>query len=465
MPTSRKIHRPILVDEYFPPQTFTFADELKINPGLDIVNWSTGQNSPQSWWSQIYHSKRVIGGTIWAGIDEEFLFPDGTAKGYGVWGFLDVWRRKKSLWWDAKLIHSPVWIPIRKIDFTTGEKTIHIPIENRYAFTDLRETRIEWSLAGKTGHCKIALGPSRSGELEIPVPANTMPGSLLVLRAYDARRELISAHGVTIGVPPPVHLPEPGAGCPEWKQNGPIIEIQGKAFHLTFDQSRGLERFPVLHVTRREDKNVFNPGGAPYAQFPDRGTRVIDSVKLESRGPALAMTVHDHYRDFAGSVELLIDTAGCGTVKMDYTYTGSTFNVSEAGLRFLFDSSHDEISWRRKSEWDIYPEDHIGRPEGHAKAHGFRSNGLNRPHNPWYLDENEFGARDFRATKYNIYDASLLNSGGAGIRVLSDGTDNVRACLATNGVQFHILLSSPPAQLARNSHLTATFHVQLEKQP
>jgi len=456
----KKDPRPILADEYFPPQTFTFADELKINPGLDIINWSTGQNSPQSLWSQIYDSKRVIGGSIWAGIDEEFFFTNAPEKGYGVWGFLDVWRRKKSLWWDTKLIHSPFWIPIRRIDLPPGARTLRIPVENRFAFTDFGEIRIEWSLAGKRGRCKMDLPPASKGELEVPVPPDTKPGSLLVLRAFDNHHELISAHGITVGSAAPILLPEPGSGCPTGNRSGPKIEIEGKTFYLTFDESRGLERFPVLHVTRREEKNVFNPGGVPYAQFPDQSTRVIDSVKLDNRGPAVAMTVHDHYRDFSGTVELLIDNSGCGTVKMDYTYSGVPFNVSEAGLRFLLKPSCNEISWRRKSEWDVYPEDHIGRPEGKAKAHGYLPNGLNRPHTPWYLDENEFGARDFRATKYNIYDASLLNPGGEGVRVLSDGTDNVRACLSTNAVQFHTLLSSPPAQLAKNGHLTATFHIQ-----
>ena len=128
--------RPVLLDEYFPPQTFVFAEELKLNPGLDIVNWSLGQNSPNSHWSRLYESTRAAGGAIWAGIDEEFYFRDGTVKGYGPWGFLDVWRRPKSLWWDAKRIHAPVWIPVRRLDYDPGQAVLRVPVENRYAFTD-----------------------------------------------------------------------------------------------------------------------------------------------------------------------------------------------------------------------------------------------------------------------------------------------------------------------------------------
>ncbi len=229
-----------------------------------------------------------------------------------------------------------------------------------------------------------------------------------------------------------------------------------------------LRRFPVVHVTRREDKNPFNPNGLPYAQFPDQTTRVIDSVRLEARGKALALIIRDHYRDFVGTVEWLLDDQGNGRVSMDYAYHGETFSVSEAGLRFLFDLSCDEIRWRRKTEWDVYPEDHIGRPQGRAQAHAQRQRTpavfppyLARPHWPWHLDENEFGTRDFRATKYNIYETSLVASGGSGCRILADGNANARACLGEDGVQLYTLLASPPQQLTRSNHLTASFHIQL----
>src|SRR5262249_3197951 len=158
---------------------------LKINPGLDIVNWSTGQNGTNSWWSQIYESKSVAGGAIWAGIDEEFFFPDGTNRGYGVWGFLDVWRRKKSLWWDSKLIHSPVFISTRTLPLAAGQKSVRVPVQNRYSFTDLSELKCEWSLGGKQGRVTCKVPPGSRGEIEIPLPRGTTNGSLLTLRFYD----------------------------------------------------------------------------------------------------------------------------------------------------------------------------------------------------------------------------------------------------------------------------------------
>jgi len=100
---------------------------------------------------------------------------DGTVRGYGPWGFLDVWRRKKSLWWDAKLIHSPIWIPVRRVEFARGQRTVQIPIENRYAFTNLNEVRAIWELGAKHGRCRLDLPPQATGAIEVTVFQETRP--------------------------------------------------------------------------------------------------------------------------------------------------------------------------------------------------------------------------------------------------------------------------------------------------
>jgi hypothetical protein len=466
--------RPILIDEYFPPQTFTFAEELYLNPGLDVVNWSTGQNSPGSYWSQIYKSRNVIGGSIWAGIDEEFIFKDGTVRGYGPWGFLDVWRRKKSLWWDAKLIHSPIWIPVRRVEFAPGQRTVQIPIENRYAFTNLNEVRAIWELGAKHGRCRLDLPPEATGAIEVAVPKNTPRGSLLALRFFDGKGTLITAHGVTLGTPDIAIPPKPSAGPPDWQDTGNTISIHGEGFRLELNKTTGafdqspplLKRFPTIFATRRQDKNVFNPNGLPYAQFPDESTRVIEALNAEARDEGLSITIRDRYKDFAGMIEMLWDKKGRFTASFDYTYSGEAFNVSELGLRFLVDERCQEIRWRRLTEWDVYPEDHIGRPQGIAFAHtaGIGETFppyLTPPKHPWRLDANEYGARDFRTTKYNILEAQLLAPDHCGIHVDSDGTANVRVCLAPGGVQFHMLVSKPPAQLTPGCRFSGSFSASL----
>ncbi|MBI5091714.1 MAG: hypothetical protein HZB26_04625 [Candidatus Hydrogenedentes bacterium] len=466
--------RPILIDEYFPPQTFTFADELYLNPGLDVVNWSTGQNSPTSYWNQIYQSKNIVGGSIWAGIDEEFIFKDGKTLGYGPWGFLDVWRRKKSLWWDTKLIHSPIWIPIRRIEVPADQSAVSIPVENRYSFTNLSELKTTWELGNRRGACRLDIPPQTAGAIAVPVSKNLAPGSLLVLRFFDTKGTLVTAHGITFGAPTLVTPPKPSAGCPNWHDNGKTIVVRGKEFDFELDKSTGalsqsspgLKRFPTLFATRREDKNAFNPNGLPYAQYPDAATRVIDAVTAEACAEGLCIILRDHYKDFSGAVKMVLDNDGQLSSSFDYTYSGQAFNVSELGLRFLVDERYHEIRWRRLTEWDVYPTDHIGRPQGTALAYHTKTSAPFPPyHEPpkhaWYLDANEYGTRDFRCTKYNILEAQLLAHDRTGIRVDSDGSANVRACLAPDGVQFHLLLSAPPAQLTPGCKFSGNFSARL----
>ncbi|HOZ45947.1 MAG TPA: glycoside hydrolase family 2 TIM barrel-domain containing protein [Candidatus Hydrogenedentes bacterium] len=476
--------RPILIDEYFPPQTFTFADELRINPGLDVVNWSSGQNSPNSFCSQLFSSPRTLGGSIWAGIDEEFIFSDGQVKGYGPWGFVDVWRRPKSLWWDAKCIHSPIWIPVRSVEYCAGQDEVRIPVENRYSFTSTGELRIVWEAGAHSGRCRADVPPLSTGEIAVRVPKDVAEGELLVLRVEHTDGREIMAHGIRLGRAPAVALPSPAAGCPEYRDNGATIAIHANDFALVIDKATGnirsmdgtasvaITSFPTLFISRTETKNVFSPGGMPYAQYPDAATRVVDRVSAEARGQAVAITVEDRYDEFTGYVEMLVDKAGQATVSFDYAYGGDSFAVSEWGVRFAMAEECQSIAWRRASEWDVYPEDHIGRPEGHASAQmpkKWRDAGsppyLSPPEWPWHLDANELGTRDFRATKYTVYEACLEAPGGAGIRIDSDASHNVRACLASGAVHLHVLESRHPAELNSTTHVMGSCRIRLIPSP
>ena len=117
-------------------------------------------------WTHIVHSQRVLGGAIWAAFDEPFYFSDGTHAGYawhhGFWGIIDAWRRPKPEWWLTKLVFSPVWFPQRQVDYAAGQKVVRLPVENRYAFTDLSELTFSWQLGTHRGDVRVDLLPRRS---------------------------------------------------------------------------------------------------------------------------------------------------------------------------------------------------------------------------------------------------------------------------------------------------------------
>lgn len=502
--------RPLFLGEYFFPVCHEQTD-VSINPGLREL-WGAGQSDPDSdyakqcatsydigvlmpgakpgFWSHIYHSKRVIGGAIWAMIDEPYYFTNGKHVGYawvhGFWGIVDAWRRPKPEWWLSKLIFSPVWFPKRQAILSLsndglskdGQASIRVPVENRYAFTDLKELNFAWEIGAKTGKIKASLAPGATGEIEIPIPAGTKAGDKVTLRVTDARGELVNALAIHLGKQADRPLPQPKSGSPKWNDDGKAVFIEGSAFSLVVDKTAGdfassdprhkapITGFPALHVTRHDYADL-NPAAPPYAVLPDPKTRVIEGVTVTEQPSGLEITINDHYADFAGSVCWIIDKNGVGKISYDYTYTGADLDAREIGLMAVLPRKCDEVKWDRWSEWDIYPEDSISRTQGTAKARRDAKwpdcPEYVKPTWPWSQDQTELGTSDFRSIKFNIYEASLVAPDGSGVRVNANADAHFRPCLAENGVKMHILSHCPMGRVLvkKGDKLTGEFAVSL----
>ena len=149
--------------------------------------------APPGAWSHIVHSPRVTGGAIWASFDEAFYFPDGTHAGYawhhGFWGIIDAWRRPKPEWWLTKMVFSPVWFPVRRIEYRRPAR-VRLPVENRYSFTDLSELTFAWEI-GRKGRRRDR-GPAAEQGPDRGSHSGHARGEKLVL-LHDARGELVTS--------------------------------------------------------------------------------------------------------------------------------------------------------------------------------------------------------------------------------------------------------------------------------
>lgn len=494
--------RPFLVGECF-FEVYHERTDVTINPGMREL-WAHGSAEPDSaWgkycdaiysqpaflragihpgaWSHIYASDRCIGSEIWSGVDDIAFLKNGTLvsseNNNAYWGLIDGWRRAKPELWLAKAVFSPVWFVRRHVDYRPGQTAVHIPLENRYAFTNFNELDFTWELDGKKGKVAVALPPAMKGEIVIPIRNGTAVGKKLLVRATDGKGELVNAATITLGTPPdsrgPVSprpelrvperrnhatvLPQPRAGAPKWTDDGKKIVIEGNMFALVVDRATGdldatnpkhkspLVHFPSLHVTRYDcgDLNwLFTP--PPYAEFPDAKTRVVDSLTVTEKPGSLDIAIKDHFQDFAGAVHWRIDNNGVGRVSYDYAYTGKSLETREVGIKALLNPQYDEVRWRRWSEWgDIFPDESISRTVGRAKARRdsrWPETPANvRPTWPWSLDQTALGTNDFRAVKFSIYEASLVASDGSGIGVHADANLHFRPCLSKDGVKMHVL--------------------------
>jgi len=485
--------RPILIGEYWFPVCHDQTDVM-INPGLREY-FGMGQAEPDSdfskavsaeydrpvmkpcakpgAWSGLYHSDHMIGGAIWAAFDEPFYFAGGKHVGYawvhGFWGLIDGWRRPKPEWWLAKLIFSPVWFPQRHVDFQPGQSSTRVPVENRYSFTDLSELRFTWECHAKKGSLKVSLPPASQGEIEIPLPPGTPEGERVILRVTDSKGEMINTLAIHLGKEVQKPLPQP-SGPPKWSDDGKTIKIESMTIDRTTGRITGspVTKFPSVHVTRYDFGDLAGPNSPPYAVFPDEKTRTIDKIDIEETPQGLKITVHDRYDLFAGWISWIIDKNGVGKVSYDYTYSGEEMNTREAGVRFALKPECDEVKWHRWSEWDVYPDDFIGRTQGSAKAwspHHPITPSPHRPDWPWSQDQTDMGTNDFRSVKFNIYQASLVNPKGGGLAVHANADAHVRPAMSKDAANMHILSYCRLGQvvLRKGDHLTGEYSVEILK--
>lgn len=495
--------RPVYFGEYFFPICHEQTD-VSIDPGLREL-WGQGQAEPDSefglacardsekpplkpglrpgGWSNIYHSARTIGGSIWASHDDAFYFSATNHAGYawhhGFWGLIDYWRRPKPEWFLARHIFSPVWLETRHIGFAQGQRSVRVPVENRYAFTDLGELKINWGINGHNGRVTPHLAPGARGELEIPVPRGTAEGDKLSLWVTSASGILVNESVIVLGSEKRAALPQPSSGPPRLSEEGNKLVIHGERFTAVLDRAKGdfdaadprhtcpVVSFPTVHVTRYDFGDLNGPKSPPYAVFPDAKTRRVEKVEFKEEGSGLRLVVHEHYQDFSGFTSWLLDQNGRGVVTCDYTYSGPAMDSREAGIRFRLKPECDTLKWRRWSEWGLFPSESISRAEGVAKARRDAKWGParwdERPSWPWSLDETELGTADFRSVKYNIYEASLTAARGSGLSMHARADAHFRAALAPDGVEAHLLWRCPLGQvpLKAGEHVQGDFVVSI----
>ena len=360
-------------------------------------------------------------------------------------------------------------------------KSIRLPVENRYSFTNLSELTFTWKLGNRQGRVPAEAAPGATGAIEIPVPPGTREGASLTVEVTNRAGDLVNVATVQLGKRPPRELPRPEAGAPTRRDEGDKTIVEGDGFGLVLNRATGrfevqdgrhtlpLLDFPAVHVTRFDFGDLGGPDDAPYEVLPKRETRVVEGVEAQAAPQAVRLVVRDRYDGFAGSVTWTLDRSGVGRVSYDYTYSGAEMSAREIGVRFRLPGECDELSWDRWSEWGMYPEDSISRTEGRARARRDPKRGpaleSTRPTWPWSLDETELGTNDFRSVKLNVFEASLRSSDGGGLRLFANADAHARACLDKRGVLLHALSECRlgPVTVRTGDRLRGEFTVVLAK--
>jgi hypothetical protein len=460
--TYKDSKRPITFDEYCHLNAYN-RFELMTDPGLRDA-WGRGF---KLMWEKMQKTPAVLGGALWAGIDDSFFLPSGEAVGYGTWGPLDGWRRKKPEFWHMKKVYSPI-----KIELLGGEynEPAKLKIENRYLFSDLSECTIKWSNKGKQGVLNASAEPGESKVVSLPFNRTEL-GDLRINVFRDSEVP-VDQYCFDLGAPEVEWKENPDAVF-TWSEKGGIrtgksqeIKIQLSGADLTISDKNGNEivnglpglmLIPLNSEGSGVQMNKETPAFEIYS--PHAANRKIEEISVETSDSEIRISLTESYSEAIGNSLIQIDANG--NISLDYNYMISEeLNPRQWGMTFRLSEDMQMLKWKRSGLWSVYPEKHIGRNEGKAMLfQDHLESGLagpqTRPGWSWNKDQTQYGSNDFRSTKRNILKASLLNDMGTGIEVHSGGLQHIRSWYHQDAV--HLLVAeydNPGAERFFRSHAT-----------
>ena len=461
--------KPIIYDQYCHINNYN-RREHSTDPGLrDYYGHAI---APM--WDAMYSNPGIAGGAIWEWSDDVFELPASGHErdrfqgyldpengrwlvGYGPWGIVDSWLRKKPEFWNVKKAYSPVRIQEHVAIPVDSSRRLRIPVENRYFFTNLNELHIEWVSGQSQGTATANVAPNSKGVIEIPLPEGAAGNSELTLKFFN-RGELVDAYILPIGNSSPklveTAAATPSDAAPRLGQNEKSFIVRAQDSYWEFDRKTGL--LVAGGQSRRPASVVGGPylaitplELAPFGQISGPNATLQPSVmnwtasKVEAKveDGTVVIRATGNYPEYSGGYTAHIDGSGRLTVEYRFEFSGAEVRVHELGLLFDAPLTANILHWKHETQWSYYPEGHIGRPEGTAPA--FRDATAwpkavwgQTPPWPWALDQTAEGTNDFRSSKFNILWASLTNPEGQGLRVDSDGRQTVRAWVDRDRVRL-----------------------------
>ena len=440
--------RPVLFGEYCHLNAYN-RRELLTDPSLRDL-WGAGLEMMHE---QMYQAPTVLGGSLWAAIDDTFFLPSGETVGYGTWGPIDGWRRPKPEYWHMRKIFSPLRLLTSTLPQPAHGRPLVIAIENRHNFTDLAELGFTWTLGAQLGSAKVSAPPGGVGNLEIPVSAPGPEGTFLMVKAISPRGYVVDEWQIALGHDAPAATLELAApsGAVSLVETARSFVIHGAGFSLSIDAETGaitdskgddgetLMRGPELFILPLNPDNggsvqMTGPTGniAPFSDSCHNWK--LSGITARATGGEVELQIDGAYSEATGGFTLRVGRGGAMTVNYRFTILeGTAIDPRQIGVGFGLSLACQTLSWRRQARWSLYPADHIGRPTGKTRAFtpGAATSGLAGPRTsptlPWSEDASPYGTNDFRSTKMNILEAALFSASGKGIRVISAGRQHVRA--------------------------------------
>jgi hypothetical protein len=456
---------PVLFDEWAHVACYNNF-ELKEDPNVRNF-W--GQ-SLDSMWTYTFEADGGLGGAIWCMLDETFMMPPGLpgfnqwwgildkkvipstymgpCVGYGEWGIVDTWRRKKPEFWSTKKAYSPARVLIKQIDAFIPDSTLRIPVHNRFDHTNFKELRISWKHGSSEGVMPPTdLPPHEKGFLELPA-SPWQEGEKVHLSFHTDDGRLVDTYSLRLGErTSPV--PSPGQEALEVHKSRDRIILRAETFAVDLNRKTGL-----LENLRTGEDTLLRAGPYLNLRIPGKplqySTLPMEDLaenwqckkcRFRMKAGVATISTRGRYDRARASFSMRID--GKGILEISYqaeAHPGredGPAHIQESGLKFHTGEQYRRLSWDRESYFTAYPDGHPGAPVGSADlAHRPPMMYREKPGHSWAEDSRNFyyfGLEEtlpytnmVRSLKEHIYRYSLHTASGNELRVLSPGTQACR---------------------------------------
>lgn len=438
--------------------------------------------SLDSMWQKTYDSDGGLGGAIWGMIDETFMLPAdlpgfsrlwgkidknvipgkfaGPTVGYGEWGIVDTWRRKKPEFWSVKKAYSPVrLLKTSGYEFVPG-KTIKIPVYNRHDFTNLEEIEMKLTLNGKSHMINLPdVAPHSKGNITVKIDGKPSNDVILV-EFIDREGNTVDSYKLAGQVSPATPDRKTGTAKAGFEENGNEYLIKCNNLVIGINKSTGL----ISHFVNNSGK--WNLAG-PFMNvrlMMKSGHNQQDSIKnlcrdwtlvsmeIREAGEDVLVIADGKYRTgIKAAFDMLISCNG--EIRIGYTAQGLPEGlIREVGIGFGTDyRNFDTLYWNRDTYWTGYPENHLSAPAGRVPLFIAGNNTYRTvPDKDWQYDKKSFfydGIDDetdhqlvniARSTKENINEYCLRSKTGTKIKVHGDGHKSCRILITGNSLQLMI---------------------------
>ena len=448
-------------DNYFRPMLF--GEALHIN----CYNTSENITDPalRDLWGEylkyfvdnMQESPAIAGLGIWGAIDDMFYPVNKEPCGYGPWGVVDGFRREKPEFWHMKMAYSPIVVTSKH--FLTVKKETIVTIENRYNIQNVNQVDIHWQDMDEMGVVYADVLPMEQGIIRIP---HQMKGDTLTLVIKDRRGFDISIWKLPRKYSPHYRVPDLSATekvVVDVSDSLYIVQAKDVTFCFSRDNGTMLSATKGGEILLRGPLNMYlvpllkENEVIDYIPQESKNTSPVrfnsdplirwkkESEQIEKTHTCVKIIVRGHYGELP--VEFVYQIDGSGRIRIDYLLNIKKvdFGIRQVGVGFHLPEKYNTLRWTRKALWSVYPSDHIGRPQGEAKAfypetlYNYKKKRATPIHS-FAVEGNEFGSNDFRSTKHNIITSRFLADGKKALTVESNGRQHIRAWIQADHVSF-----------------------------